>query len=339
MPSFARFYRRRFFRRLRWILLVTATSVIFLFHRFLFGKPLIPFTNRMSTTFRGFLEDSTRPRLDHDRLALLTDPHHVCRPSSDPLDVVFVVHSSVYNFENRAVIRKTLGEFAPSSYVLRYSLLFVVGTPSDSEHHTISKLLKESSNHDDVLIVDVEDTRRHVTYKTMSWIKWASEKCLKNRFVFKIDDDVLVNVHLLADFVWSCYSQNDLNACNRISCDVHHNVPVTRFIGSDRSIRYVDYPLDTYRSMCPGQALIIPTAMLNRLVIASAYVPFVPLDDVYVTSILLGYLDEEINPINDLYIDRPDETAVESKMVVHVTTDDFKRDFTRLWRLVAGETV
>ncbi|KAL3226708.1 hypothetical protein MRX96_024772 [Rhipicephalus microplus] len=86
----------------------------------------------------------------------------------------------------------------PSSSTRPWSSSWV--SPRTSPYVAPSK--EEARSVGDVVVFPFVDTYRNLTYKFVYGLKWANDNCRESvRFVVKIDDDALVNVFLLADYL------------------------------------------------------------------------------------------------------------------------------------------
>ena len=73
---------------------------------------------------------------------------------------------------------------------------FIVGQTSDQ---TAQKEIEEESRiYGDTLQVEMNDTYRNLTMKTVSILNWVNSYCAHTDFAIKIDDDVYVNVRNFA---------------------------------------------------------------------------------------------------------------------------------------------
>jgi len=72
---------------------------------------------------------------------------------------------------------------------------FVVG---QTNHSVVQKMIEEeSNNYGDILQVEMNDSYRNLTRKSVSILNWVNSNCAHVDFMMKVDDDVYVNVHNL----------------------------------------------------------------------------------------------------------------------------------------------
>ena len=73
---------------------------------------------------------------------------------------------------------------------------FIIGQTSNQAAQ--KAIEEESKKYGDILQVEMDDTYRNLTRKTVSILNWVNSNCAHADFAIKIDDDVYVNVHNLA---------------------------------------------------------------------------------------------------------------------------------------------
>lgn len=125
---------------------------------------------------------------------------------------VFVaVVSAPGNFEKRKIIRQTWKIHLKAEY--EKGLLGIVGfgfmlglTTSDVMQAQIEE---ESKMYGDIIQIGVSDFYRNLSLKVAGIFNWLYRNCNKVDFIFKIDDDVYVNVRNLAHFVQQSHHQSN----------------------------------------------------------------------------------------------------------------------------------
>ena len=120
---------------------------------------------------------------------------------------VFIgIVSSPSNFERRSAIRQTwLRHLKDAHYhrglmdVIGYA--FYTGTPTDNV--TQPQIEEEAKIHNDILQIDMVDNYYDLAKKATAFFNWLVNSCsgAKIDFVHKIDDDVYINIRLLASTV------------------------------------------------------------------------------------------------------------------------------------------
>jgi hypothetical protein len=118
--------------------------------------------------------------------------------------VVILVNSAPDNFKRRKMIRQTWKNHLMAPYVDEDLLatagfaFFVALTENDA---TQNKIEEEANTYGDSIQIAMSDFYRNLSLKVAGLFNWLYRNCAKVDFVVKVDDDVYVNVHNLAQFV------------------------------------------------------------------------------------------------------------------------------------------
>jgi hypothetical protein len=110
------------------------------------------------------------------------------------------------NFERRNVLRQTWFRHLRDAHYHRglmdvVGLTFYMGTPADNV--TQSRIEEEAKMYNDILQIDIVDDYYQLARKATAFFYWVVNNCseIKMDFIHKIDDDVYVNIRLLASTV------------------------------------------------------------------------------------------------------------------------------------------
>ncbi|KAG7168349.1 Beta-1-3-galactosyltransferase 5-like 3 [Homarus americanus] len=120
---------------------------------------------------------------------------------------------------------------------------------------------------------------RNLTYKTISMLSWVKNWCLDTPFIAKIDDDVVVNpLHLVAYLQTHVTKNKSLSA---IHGHLRSNSPALR-----NGKWAEEFPPSRFPPFMLGPAYIIGRNSIDRLLVYSSYVPFLWLEDVFLTGLV-----------------------------------------------------
>jgi Galactosyltransferase len=127
-----------------------------------------------------------------------------CQTSANQ-SVFIAVISSSGNFDKRNTIRQTWRthlnvDYHQSSMAI-VGFAFILGIPDN--HVTQTQIEEESKTHGDIIQIGMSDFYRNLSLKVAGLFNWLYNFCPKIDFLFKVDDDVYVNVRNLAHFVQS----------------------------------------------------------------------------------------------------------------------------------------
>lgn len=228
------------------------------------------------------------PPIQENMIKFIHEPSKFCHNSTSP-QILIVVHSSVDNFKNREILRRTLGKYDKYNG-LETRVMFVTGRSNSKA--LMLKLNNETSTHGDILTISVVDKYTRLVYKAVGWMKWVVSACEDIQNVVKIDDDTFLHMFKLSEMFTTC--QNNSKApepiCSKMSCLLWKNFQPHR--KGKYSLSLSEYSSKSFPPFCPGVAIFIPGGLVSRLLEASRHVQFLWLDDVYLTGLLMNYLGE-----------------------------------------------
>lgn len=122
----------------------------------------------------------------------LINPSDRC---SEIHSVFIIVISAPSYWNKRQLIRQT---WASTTFEKRRDLnwsanyAFLIGSTSRQEMQ--DHIDEESAEYQDIIQVDLVDSYKNLTLKSIALLHWANQHCLNNlRFVLKCDDDIFIN--------------------------------------------------------------------------------------------------------------------------------------------------
>ncbi|EFX64959.1 hypothetical protein DAPPUDRAFT_14446, partial [Daphnia pulex] len=152
---------------------------------------------------------------------------------------------------------------------------FLGQTRNDSIQKRIEE---ESQKHGDIVQIEMDDSYRNLTLKGIAVLNWVRQHCAKVDLVFKVDDDVYVNVHNLGHFVRSNYQSNN----SVFGYPLHQTYPIR--YNSKYYIPLEEYPWSHYPNYVSGPAYFMHASVVIPLLAASQTIPFNPFEDVFLTG-------------------------------------------------------
>ncbi|XP_042222947.1 beta-1,3-galactosyltransferase 5-like [Homarus americanus] len=208
---------------------------------------------------------------------LMEEVDPVCN-GSNPF-VLAIVPSAVHHFKEREGIRNTWAHPGLYPYT-KMRAIFVLGA---TDNFTLQDEVNlEMDAHHDIIQNDFLDTYRNLTYKTISMLSWVKNWCLDTPFIAKIDDDVVVNpLHLVAYLQTHVTKNKSLSA---IHGHLRSNSPALR--NGKWAVSKEEFPPSRFPPFMLGPAYIIGRNSIDRLLVYSSYVPFLWLEDVFLTGLV-----------------------------------------------------
>ena len=151
----------------------------------------------------------------HDDYKYLINNEHVCKDKD--VTLLMLVISAPGNFKMRQVARNTW--MTVKSYKnMIITHMFLVGYQSNADSE---KLKHETLIYGDIVQEDFVDSYINHTLKSIMGLKWASSFCQNAELVFKVYDDIIVNIYSLIVILISFNIQiNDSILCTIIHTDL-----------------------------------------------------------------------------------------------------------------------
>ncbi|XP_047490635.1 beta-1,3-galactosyltransferase 1-like [Penaeus chinensis] len=234
-------------------------------------------------------------------LQYLIEEPNICKDFPD-VKIVSYVHSAAKKTENRQLIRDTWGSMEYYKQI-HLRIFFVFGAAASQEEQDI--IDEESEKFHDIVQLDFVDSYKNLSYKGVSALQWITEHCLQAEWILKSDDDMIINVFGLVDYL-NLYSKwlasHDEGPPKMIMCAVWWGMPVLRGTGCAKwCVTEEEWPEKSYPTYCSGSAFVIPTHLAPKLYHAYFHAPFLWVDDAYISGVLPKQAGIKHRPIHSLY--------------------------------------
>ena len=198
--------------------------------------------------------------------------------------VIVMVHSHPAYVDKRQAIRQTWGSTIQKPNQVKWPhvptccphmrLFFLLGINTELNNAIREELL----HHDDIIQGDFIDSYQNMTLKSLLGLKIVKDMCPGVTYLLKSDDDVFVNIPFLLHRL-------DKNPLTRgiMGARVGHAAP---WRTGKWAVTYRQFPFDFFPPYIHGSSYVISSDIIGPLYDSSHYVPWLPLEDVYVTGIL-----------------------------------------------------
>ena len=214
--------------------------------------------------------------LESHQFRYLIDPRERC-VGQRPLRLLIVVKSAPDHAERRHAIRQTwAGPRADVRHV------FLLGTRA-GEHVPQQTAHREAEDYGDIVQSHFEDSYYNLTLKTMSGLRWATERCANAEHILFVDDDMYISVpnvlRLAAQRAEYPTPEGSAAAAAAApqpdsSLLVGH-VFVASFPHRHRFSKWFvslqEYPFSRWPPYCHGSAYLMSRAALRKLFFTSFY--------------------------------------------------------------------
>ncbi|XP_069184412.1 beta-1,3-galactosyltransferase 1-like isoform X2 [Procambarus clarkii] len=196
------------------------------------------------------------------------------------LQVITYVHSAILHVKQRDNIRATWAN--ASAYDLgdisvKVGVVFMVGrVQNDLERQIVQR---ESQRYHDIVQGDYGDHYRLLTYKGLASLYWINKHCSHVPWTLHADDDTHIDIFLF------------YRALQELDDDHSHRFVCFQLTGGPQrsgkwNVSYEEYPANIYPPYCAGAMWFLQTKLIPRLLKASEVVPFLWVDDTYITGLL-----------------------------------------------------
>ena len=222
----------------------------------------------------------------HDYEYLINN-EHVCNDKD--VTLLMLVISAPGNFKMRQVARNTW--MTVKSYKnMIITHMFLVGYQSNADSATLKK---ESLIYGDIVQEDFVDSYRNLTLKSIMGLKWASTFCQNAELVFKVDDDIIVNIYsLIVNLISFNVQINDSILCTIIHTGIKNDLLPVRYYHNNKLhkkkwlVTRSQYPDNCYPVYCGGALYAMTPRIAQHLYQMSLRTRYYPVEDVYITGIL-----------------------------------------------------
>ena len=255
---------------------------------------------------------------------------------------VIVVHSAPSHFEQRSVIRRTWGDGSRPHFVLG----------STANLTLQARINDEAVKYKDLLQASFVDAYKNMTYKHAMVLAWSYEMC-PCKYILKMDDDVFLNVPQVVEYISKLengtleeedesHEKKDQEGIKGIFCDVVEDARVKRTFRSKWRLSFSEYPLSKFPNYCSGWIVVYKKNVIPLLLAQVKNVPFLWVDDVYVTGLLAETANVEPQQIEDDYLWRSYTDSKKMNKIRRVAfgPPDIDTNHVQfLWKLLASPVI
>ena len=251
--------------------------------------------NRRIQSFDSRYYNLSRPKTDHCNFDLLINRSAICADTAPYM--VILIPSAPRHIEKRRAIRNTWGRYGKklhfsSPYEFNsVKLVFLMGKDVNSSDDHVQEY--ESERFRDIVFGNFRDTYNNLTRKVLLGLKWVTMFCPGAQYILKADDDSFVHIPNLVDMLM----KNPADSKGCIYGKLNPRSPVQR-IGKWK-IPYGTYPMREYPPYVTGGTYVISGNIAWKLLAVSGYMPYLTVEDAFVTGVLRFIIGGYIEAIPD----------------------------------------
>lgn len=220
--------------------------------------------------------------------------------------LVIIVPSLPSDVTRRATIRDTWGRWGQVE--LRRQnltnatmnddtrLYFVLGRQTNLTVKEDLMIQDESKWRRDMIVADFLDTYKNLTLKTMAALRWVNMSCPNAKFILKADSDTFVHLPWLLQML----HQNESLFRKSIVGRINDRSPVLK--DGKWKITEEEYPFELYPAYPNGASYVISGEAIPDLLRFANYMPYFPLEDVFIGILSKALGIQRISNRRFLYI-------------------------------------
>lgn len=211
-------------------------------------------------------------------LHLNHSPEEICldEEGNNKVFLLALVSTHPDHFELRDAIRAT---WAEPSYEDKYKVktVFVMARPRKDTPEKRERLRKESEEHGDIVQAEFLESFHNLTLKVILGLKWSSMYCPGASFVYKGDDDMLVNFEGIVRYL----QDMDLNLSSGLFLGhLMTSSPAMR-TPSKYQTRRSQYPFKYFLPYFSGGGYIMAQQVVRKMYKMAITTKFIPIDDAF----------------------------------------------------------
>ncbi|XP_046353167.2 beta-1,3-galactosyltransferase 5-like [Haliotis rufescens] len=195
----------------------------------------------------------------------------------------------------------------------------------------VQRLLEsEASTYGDIVQGNFVDSYHNLTYKHIMELGWVGSHCPKVKVIAKIDDDIMLNVYNLAQFV-----RRNVDLTRSFYCFVMERKRPFRLLGTKWHVSEKEYPFKEYPTFCKGFGYLMSPEVARTLYAASRFKRFYWIDDVFVTGILSKGMGLTFLPLEKEHSYRTDNSSISDRLFVDIAAHS---DGYSLWNTIKSKS-
>ncbi|KOX68020.1 Beta-1,3-galactosyltransferase brn [Melipona quadrifasciata] len=257
-------------------------------------------------------EPAIKPINEYKYTFLLNNQQKCIDVAYSTFRVVYIVKSSIENFERRSAIRNSWG-FEKRFFDVPLRTIFMLGLhPYDDELQAKVKI--EAAKYKDIIQADFIDSYYNNTIKTVMGFKWLVKYCPNSKFYMFVDDDIYVSVKNVLRFIRNPVNYPDyLKEPKKIGF-VFVSSP-HRHKSSKWYISLSEYPYHLWPPYITAGAYILSKEALLDMYYTSLYTKHFKFDDIFL-GIVAKKADIEPFHCEEFHFHKKDYTKFNYKYVI-----------------------
>ncbi|XP_069071659.1 beta-1,3-galactosyltransferase 5-like [Pleurodeles waltl] len=260
------------------------------------------------------------PHLQRYNCTLLVNKPGYCHFLGGKQLLLLALKSHPASSDRRAALRQT---WAADSNALGYQVRPLFLMAADPSHGRMMLVKEEVKAFHDILLWDFTESHHNLSLKERCFLEWLHHHCKEVDFIFKGDDDMLVNPDALVKYVKTVGNAS----CCLHGAVQHHSVVVR---SGKYGVTHSLFPLPKYPLFLSGGGFLVPGAAVTALYHTSTKLPVFPLDDVYLGILALAAnIELRHSPLFFVFGLKYETCPYKAALAVHGVAPD---DLLKIWK-------
>ena len=162
---------------------------------------------------------------------------------------------------------------------ISFGMLFIVGSSNNKTQ--MNEIRRESKQFGDILILDLSENFYSLSYKVMVGFQWVFQNCHGYHYLFKGDDDIFVNFHVLMNLLYKPTTpKTHLYIGNMVaSPEVFRN--------GRYGVSREEYQRDNYPCYNSGGGFVLSSDVIEKMIPHFDWISPLKIDDAYMGGLVL----------------------------------------------------
>lgn len=231
----------------------------------------------------------------HNYKYTINPGYDLCK--TDPVLFVAFIAITPHQFQQRLTVRST---WANKILFPKMRVFFALGLSKDQNINEMIK--KEAQRFNDIVQEDFIDSYHNLTNKIMMGFKWISDYCPQAEFVFRLNEDLMINPFAVTKFLE--LKRDKYNITNMtLMGDIIRNGHVFRDKNSKFYVSFEHFNKSNYDPYPEGSAYIITSDLAYKFFHLST-ITYMPPFSVWLEDVYMGILATKLKKVTILNIQK-----------------------------------
>lgn len=219
--------------------------------------------------------------------------NRVCDKGNKVITAVILVTSYYGNVERRSAMRRAFSNQELIGFDMRR--VFLIALPPENDKSMNPKaILNENERFGDLIQGNFIEAYKNLTYKHTMGLRWAAKYCSNAKYVIKMDDDIVVDIYQLSDYLHKYFV---MPTKKQLAGYVLTNLTAIREPANKWFVKKEEYEPSIYPPFLSGWFYITTPSVAGKLAKLANERKYFWIDDVFITGIIAKELKYVLHDI------------------------------------------